>query len=85
MANISNDDLKLLKKYGYYKGKDSVELTPGVVNVIKEIKLDDLRDDGEILHIPTSGMLDSRKKGGKIKAKSKYSKGGGVRAAKYKV
>jgi hypothetical protein len=82
MSKVSSSDLKLLKKYGYYKGTSSVELTPPLENVIKEIKLDDLRTDGEILHIPISGM---QKKGGKIKTKSKYSKGGGVRPANYKI
>jgi hypothetical protein len=84
MAEVSKSDLNLLKKFGMYKNKDSLESTSTIRDLLKEIK-----SGGDIVSMPglsafkaKGGMINKYAKGGEVK---KYMGGGSVHKKKNKM
>jgi hypothetical protein len=61
------------------KTEEKSEIIKNAQKNIKPAPMPKIQDD------PRDNYPQFQKKGGKIKTKSKYSKGGGVRATKYKI
>ena len=72
ITNKSSAATRLAIKNGI--GKDNAMHNDYIKQILLDMSFEQIENE-----------LKGKKKGGKIKTKSKYSKGGGVRPAKYKI